>query len=68
LRNMLLRAQQMSCMNIYIFEIWMTVDTSGTTLSALHWKRFWNIASSFYGLNGRGNKLKILTKIPDHNR
>ena len=62
LRNMLLRAQQMSCTNICIFELWMTVDTSDTTLSALSWKWFWDIAISFFGLNWSGNKLKNLKR------
>ena len=68
LRKILLRAQQMSCMNIYIyiFELWMSVDASDANLSALHWKWFWNIASAFLAVNGRGNKLKILTKITEH--
>jgi len=46
----------------------MTVGTSDITLSVLHGRWFWNIASSFVGLNGRGNKLKNPTKMPEHNR
>jgi hypothetical protein len=67
LLKILLRAQQMSCMNIYIFELWMTVDPSDANLSALHWKWFWNIASAFFGVNGSGNKLKILQRYQNIN-
>jgi uncharacterized membrane protein len=77
LRNMLLRAQQTSCTNMniyilyvytlskyipYIFELWISVNTSDTTLSALYWKWFLEYCQLFFGVNGSGNKLKKLQK------
>lgn len=68
LRNMLLRAQQMPYMNIYFWIMndcvyeWHYPFCSSLKV-VLEYCQF-----IFWGVNGRGNELKNLTKVPEHNR
>jgi hypothetical protein len=67
LRNMLLRVQQMSCMNIYMNYEWLWIRA---TLPFLLFtvSDFGILPVHFIGVNRSGNKLKNLTSLSEYNR